>query len=125
MNFGHQRTGGVEGEQITPSRFFHDGARHAMRGKNHRRAGIGNLVEFLDEHRALGAQAVDDITVVHDFVTDIDRGPVDFEQALDRFDRPHHPGAKAMGGAEQHPEGGLFRGRCHDVLESARRFGAI
>jgi hypothetical protein len=37
------------------------------------RAAGGHLVEFVDEHRALGAQVVADELVVHDFVAHVDR----------------------------------------------------
>ena len=47
-----------------------------MRGKDDRRVGFGDFVEFLDENRALGLQAFDHVAVVDDFVPDIDGGPI-------------------------------------------------
>ncbi len=119
MHLGDQRTGGVEREQVAARRFLGNRARHAMRRKNHRRAGIGNLVEFLDENRALGAQAVDHVAVVHDFVAHIDRRPVNRERPLHRFDGAHHAGAKSARRAQQNLECGLFRCVSHKVLEIA------
>src|SRR3546814_6450669 len=58
MDLGDERAGGVE--IIEPARLGVGGHRfgHAVRRKPHRRA-VGHLVQFLDEHRALGFQAVD------------------------------------------------------------------
>ncbi len=41
-------------------------------GAEHHRRAVGHFVQLLDEHRADGAQPVDDILVVHDLVPDID-----------------------------------------------------
>src|SRR3546814_1866562 len=75
MDLGDERAGGVE--IIEPARLGVGGHRfgHAVRRKHHRRA-AGHLVQFLDEHRALGFQAVDHELVVDDFVADIDRRTV-------------------------------------------------
>jgi hypothetical protein len=64
--------------------------------KHHRRVGIvGDFSQFLDENRALGPQAVDDIAVMDDLVADIDRGTIDRQRPLHGVDRPHHAGAEA------------------------------
>ena len=115
MNFRHQRTGGVEGEQIALHRLGRHAARHAMRREDHRRVGAGrDFAQLLDEDRALGAQALDHVAVVHDFVADIDRGAVKREQPLHRFDGAHDAGAKAERRAQQNLEGGLFRSGRHE-----------
>ncbi len=54
MHLCHQRTGRVEREQISLRGLRRNRFRHAMRREDHRRVGVGNLVEFLDENRALG-----------------------------------------------------------------------
>ncbi len=83
MDLGHQRTGGVERQQVTPGRLFWNRARHAVRREDHRRICIfGNFGELFDEDGALGLEALDHIAVVHDFVADIDRGPVDRQRPL-------------------------------------------
>ena len=102
MHLGHQRTGRVEREEIAARRLLGDRARHAVRGKNHRRVVVGNFVEFLDENRALGLQALDHVAVMHDLVAHIDRRAVDGERLFDRFDGAHHPRAKAARRAQQH-----------------------
>ena len=76
MHLGDQRTGGVEREEVAAAGLRRHRFRHAMGGEDHRRVGVGDLVEFLDEDRALGAQALDHVAVVHDLVADIDRRPV-------------------------------------------------
>ncbi len=72
VHLGHQRTGGIEYLQSAPDCFLLHGGRDAVRGEDHRGA-VRHLVEFLDEHRALGAQAVDHVAVVHHFVPHVDR----------------------------------------------------
>jgi hypothetical protein len=47
--------------------------------------------------RALGAQPLDDVPIMNDFVADIDRRPELFERALDDLDRSFDPRAKASG----------------------------
>ena len=54
MHLGDQRAGGVEREQVALRRLRRHRLRHAMRGEDDRRAAVGNLVELLDEDRALG-----------------------------------------------------------------------
>ena len=66
-----------------------------MRGENYRRIGIWNLIELLDEYGAFLLEAFDDIAVVHDLVTHIDRRAEAFECLLDGLDGPHHPRAEA------------------------------
>ena len=122
MHLGHQRTSGVEYEQIAPRRFLGHRARHAMGREDDRRTGIRHLIEFLDENGALGAQAIDHVAVVHDLVAHIDRRPVNRQRALHRFDGAHHPGAEAARRAQQHLECGLFGGVDHIVLEIAPIF---
>ena len=102
MHLGDQRTGGIERKEIALLGLIGNRARHAMRGKDDRRVGFGDFVEFLDENRALGLQAVDHIAVMDDLVADIDRRPIEGERPLDRIDGPHDPGAKAAGGAQNH-----------------------
>ncbi len=115
MHFGDQRAGGVEREQIAPRRLLGNRFRHPMRGKDHRRVGVGNFVELLDKDRALGAQAVDHVAVMHDLVTHIDRRPVQRQSAFHRVDRAHHAGAKAARRAQNHVEDGLAAVRRRTV----------
>jgi hypothetical protein len=109
MHFRDQRAGRVDREEIATLRLLGYRARHAMRRKDHRRMVTGNFAEFLDENRAFGAQAVDDIAVVHNLVTDVDRRPIDGERPLHRLDGSHHPRAEAARRAEQHFQNRLGR----------------
>ncbi len=101
MHFRHQRAGGVDGEEIALLGVLGHRLGYAVGGENHRPVGGRHLVEFLDEDRALPAQPLDHVFVVHDFVADIDRRAVFLERALDRVDRPHHARAEAARGAKQ------------------------
>ncbi len=66
----------------------------AVRGEHDRRAGR-NLVQLLDEHRALVAQVVDDELVVDHFVAHVDRRAELHERLLDDRDRAVDAGAEA------------------------------
>jgi hypothetical protein len=74
-------------------------------GAEHDRHAVGHFVEFLDENRALGLQAIDHIAVVDDLVAHIDRRAVAFERALDDLDRAVDPGAEAARRGDQHRSG--------------------
>ena len=77
VNLGHQRAGRIQREEIAPFRLARDRLRHAMGRKHHRSVGFRDFFEFLDENRALGAQAIHHITIVHDLVPDIDRRAIE------------------------------------------------
>ena len=66
-----------------------DFAGNSVRTENGHRAGW-DLGDILDKHGAAGAQAVDDVTVVHDFVAHIDGGAILRQGALDDVYRPHN-----------------------------------
>ena len=66
---------------------------------------FGNLVQLLDEHRALGAQSFDDVSVVDDLVAHIDRRAEFLERQLDDLDGAVDPGAKAARRAHHDSEG--------------------
>ena len=70
-----------------------DRARDAVGAEDGDAAGR-DLVDLVDETRALGAQPLDDVAVVHDLVPDVDRRAVLFERALDDLDRAFDPGAE-------------------------------
>ena len=59
-----------------------------------------NLGQVLDEDRALGPQAFDDVAIVHDLMADVDRRAIERQRPLDRVDGANHPGAEAAGGAK-------------------------
>ncbi len=72
----------------------------------------GHFVQFLDEDRAPGAQAVDHELVVHDLVAHIDRRAPFLDRHFDDLDRAVHAGAEAARGGEIEGE----RGLRHPVL---------
>ena len=93
-----QRAGRVE--IVEPARLGFGGHRlgHAVGGEHHRHA-VGHLVELVDEHRALGLQAVDDEAVVDDLVADIDRRAIALERQLDDRIARSTPAQKPRGAA--------------------------
>ena len=71
-----------------------DRAGHAV-GAEDRDAAWRHLVDLVDEMRAFAAQPLDNVPVMNDFMTDIDRRAVFLERPLDDLDRPFDPGAKS------------------------------
>jgi len=51
----------------------------------------GDLVYLIDEMRTFGAQPLDDVPIVDDFVADIDRRPIFLKGSLDDIDRALDP----------------------------------
>jgi hypothetical protein len=96
VNLGDQRTGGIDDRQPARRCGFLHLARDAVGAENGARAGR-HLVQLVDEDRATGAQILNHVAIVHDFVTDIDRGAVLLQRALDNFDGPLDARAKAAG----------------------------
>ena len=70
---------------------------------------FGDLVDLLDEDRALGAQRIDHEAVVHHLMADIHGGRQAVQRALDDFDRAVHAGAEAAGVGEQNLHQALAR----------------
>jgi hypothetical protein len=94
VDLRHERARGVENAQTRALRL---GA-HALRdtdARRTRRCFRRDLVELLDEHRALALRIVDDELVVHDLVPDVDRRAVARERLLDDRDRAIDSGAEA------------------------------
>jgi hypothetical protein len=121
MHLGHQRAGGVEREQVAAGGGFGHRLGDAVGGEDHGCLGVRDFVEFLDEDRALGLEALDHIAIVDDLVAHIDRRSIEGEGALDRIDRSHHAGAESARRAQQHLQRGLagfayvYRGHRQDM----------
>ena len=54
-----------------------------------------NFVQLIHEDGAARAQILDDVAIMHDLVTDIDRRAVFLQRTLDDFDGSLHTGAEA------------------------------
>ena len=103
MDLGDQRAGGVDEEQVATSGLGRHRLRHAVGGE-HDGAVVRHLVELVDEDRALGLEAFDDVAIVHDLVADIDRPAVALDGALDDLDGTIDAGAEAARAGEQDRE---------------------
>ena len=94
VHLGDQRAGGVDHRQAALGGQLLDPLGDAVGGEDGHRAGR-DLVQFVDEHRAAGAQVLDHVAVVHDLVTHVDRRAVFLQGPLDDLDRPLDAGAEA------------------------------
>ncbi len=118
VHFRHQRAGRVD--IVEPACFGLGGhcLGHAVRAE-HDRDAVGDLVERFDENRSLGLQRFNDVAVVHDFVTDIDRRPIAQQRQLDDADRAVDAGAKAARRRDQDVEDRAFAAlRAHYIVGS-------
>ena len=70
VDFGDQRTGRIEHGKTTTRGLSLDCAGDAMRAEDQRRP-IRHLVQLFDKHRPERTQALNHLTVVHDFMTHI------------------------------------------------------
>ncbi|GEO01591.1 hypothetical protein NSE01_34230 [Novosphingobium sediminis] len=57
----------------------------------------GDIGQFVDKDRPLGAQLIDDETIVDDFVTHIDGSAEAIDGTFNNIDGARDPGAKAAG----------------------------
>src|SRR5207249_4609999 len=73
----------------------------AMRAEDRHRA-RRHLVDLVDVLRALRAQPLYDVAVVHDLVTHVDRRTIFLKRPLDDLDRPFDPGTKPSGLGKHH-----------------------
>lgn len=96
MDLGDERAGGVNGNHVAALGLGDNGARYTMRREDDWRA-LRHLVKFLDEHSALGGEAVYNRSVMNDFMTHIDGGAEFLQRYLDNPDGPIHPGTEPAG----------------------------
>jgi len=109
MDLGDERTRRIENAQATGLRILFYEPRDAVRAENGDRSG-GHFRKVLDETCALCAQALDDVAVVNDFVSDVNGRAKLRERLLDDVDGPDHAGAETARLGEHHAHGrGLSR----------------
>jgi hypothetical protein len=104
VHLGDEWAGGVDGLELAVGRTLHDGGRDAV-GAEHDVRALGDLVDVVDEDRALLLQRGDHVDVVHDLLAHVDGGAEAVEGLLDRDHRPVHPSAVAPGRSEENPLG--------------------
>src|SRR5229473_2595288 len=122
VHLGDERAGGIDHRQRAALGGLLDGARNAMGAEDGDAAGW-DLVEFIDEMRALGAQPLDHVAVVDDLMAHIDRRTIFLERLFDDLDGPLDAGAEPSGLGQDDPHAlilfglgrsgrvGSFRGR--------------
>jgi len=101
MHLGDQRARRIEHAQSARARVVLHHPGHAVRAEHGDRPG-GHLRQMLDEPRTFGAQALDDVAVVHDLVAHVDRRAEPLERVLDDIDRTNHTRAKSARLREHH-----------------------
>ena len=109
VHFADQRAGCIDIVEPARLRGSRNDLGHAMRAEYHG-ATVRHLVQFLDEDRTHAAQPVDDIAVMDDFVTDVDRRPEALDRQFDDLDGAVDTGAEAARRGDQDVERGMVRG---------------
>jgi len=94
MHLRDQRAGGVERAQPALARLGAHRGRHAVRRKDDHGA-VRHVREVVREHRALPAQVLDHVAVVHDLVPHVDGRAVDLERHVDDVDGAVDAGAES------------------------------
>jgi hypothetical protein len=101
VNLGDQRARGVEHAQPTRGGFRLHSLGDSV-GREDDDAARRHLIQLVDEDRALRAQLVDDITVVHDLVPHVDGRAVGCDRPLDDLDRAIDASAETARLGQQH-----------------------
>src|SRR5262249_44930517 len=78
MNFGDQRTSGVNHFEFARFRFVTDGRRHTV-GAENQDCAVRDFFDGFDKDGAASAQLLNHVSVVDDFVVHIDGGAVSFQ----------------------------------------------
>ena len=94
VHFRNERAGRVDDRKPTVLCPGLDRARDPV-GAEDGHGSRRDLVDLVDKMGSLGAQPLDDVPVVNDFVTDVDRRAVLLQRALDDFDCSFDPCAKS------------------------------
>ena len=100
VNFGDQRAGRIKDFELATLSLALHFLGNAMGAENDVTV-IGDLAEFVDKYSALLLEIIDHVTVMHDFMTDIDWGTKESYRAFDNFDGAVHSGAKSAGIGKQ------------------------
>ena len=103
MHFGDKRASGVQIEKLASLCFSRHGFGHAMGGEDYTRV-IRHLVEFVNKDGAHALQPFDDVTVMDDFVADIDGGAILSQRQFDDANRTLDACTKAARGGKQQLE---------------------
>jgi len=115
VNLRHQRAGCIDDLQAAFLCTLANRGRDTVGRVDHSRA-FRNLVQLIDEDRALFRQIVHDIAVVHDLFAHVDGSAKGIESNLHNVDCPHNAGAEAAG-LQQEDTFGLW---CSAVLVNSR-----
>ena len=119
MDLGDERTGRIQNAQSIFLRFILDLPCDPVRTENGDRPG-GHFRQVLDETRALRAQGLDDMAVVHDFMPDIDRRAKLCQRLLDDVNGPDDAGAEPARLRKHH-----LHGRCSFSREAKELIDCI
>ncbi len=125
MDLRHERTGRVDGGQVSGGRALPDGRADAVGAEDDDRV-RRHLVDIVHEVDALIPEAIHDVLVVHDLVKDVDRlVRTDIQELIDDVDGHVDAGAEAarIGEDQFHgvssssrPSAFFRQGRVHHVI---------
>ena len=100
MDFSYQRAGSVENRQVTTLRFVAYCLRNPVGGENQDRA-VRHFANLFDKNRPTLAQAIDDVAIMDNLVTNVDRRAVQRQRVFDNADSAVNAGAKTARVSQQ------------------------
>ena len=112
VHLGHERTRCVEDRQPAGRGVLVYHRSDAV-SREHDDGALGNLGLLVDEDRALALEIADHVRVVHDLLSNVDRGPVRLKGAFDGLDGAFDAGTVAARGGEKDLGG-------HDLIVPTR-----
>jgi hypothetical protein len=101
MDFGHERTRGIEYLELRRLGFAPHGMGNPVSTEDQNAAGW-NFIEVFDKYCSLFFQILHHETVVHHFMPHVDRGTVCTQRTLDNFDCTVHSCAETAGVCKQY-----------------------
>jgi hypothetical protein len=121
MNLRNERTDGVHDLELAFLTLPVDVWSYSVRGENDQGA-FGHVLLAVDENRPARFQVADDMHIVDDLVSDVDRRAVCLEQLLDDVDRADDSRTEAPGRRDQDPlaHDGLTRNALAASSSAAR-----
>ncbi|CAB4347535.1 unannotated protein [freshwater metagenome] len=119
VNLGYQRAGRVDRLQFPFRRLGVDRWSDTVSREDRDRAFGDRIVQLVDKDRAGVAQLLDDVLVVDDLLTDVDRCAVGLERALDRLDGAIDSGAVTARSGEQNLLWSIHWAQVYEELAAA------
>lgn len=123
VDFGHQRTGGINDAQAPRRGFSADGGGNAVGRENQRRT-FGNVSEIICKHCAALTEALDNMFIVDNLMPHIDWRPENLQAFFHNINGPVHPGTKPARTGKECIHAGIIPARLRTEGEKVMQTNA-